>query len=363
MTATVSAARPALALVQPTPRPGRRALEFIRWAIDAFGQPGTRPETVIVPRSQTALGLAHEDIDSQGTVSWYMRQLRHAGVVVGTRPVVVDLDTLDQLAGEPTSGLSDLDTGQTQFEPPEPASEHAGDVAELLAQRAEQQARLAQLQAELALTDVALARAAARAGTADSPTGGVREFANAGLANSRIDRESRESAFANQEGRKVDLDHPPSFLDPSFANRARETREDSRTDDDETDQEEAPLTLDEVDEIVEPLRALCRETCRPDRLDNRGRRKLAQLGRKALTAGVETFCREVASDAAIRKPMGVFVRRGEHRDPETFTSQSRSTVRRPGGRHDDDCLCGGTGVLPADAAETAYVACPGQATS
>jgi len=82
-----------LAAAQRTLRPGRRALEFARWAVSEFGRPGTRPDTVVVDRTQKALTAAYGR--GEGTVAWYMSQLRTAGIVPSSRPLVIDVESLE----------------------------------------------------------------------------------------------------------------------------------------------------------------------------------------------------------------------------------------------------------------------------
>lgn len=317
-------ARPVLTLVTTPPRGGQRAIEFIRWAVDTFGEPAKGAGLVVVDRTQTELVAKHDGISSGGTVSRYMRQLRAAGIVVGDRPITVDLHVLARGAVEPATIMEDsaASTLHADSEAPVDAarSAPAPSVAELMAQRAEQQARLAQLQAELALTDVAIARALSEPRPADveSP---AREFASRALAKPRAIREIREPELANQDGRKGSLDHLPSFLTPDVATRARGTREPSRTST-QPGAGEPTLTYTEVDEILEPLRAWCRSAGRIDHLDDNGRSFLAPLGRNRLTAGVARIHSEADNDRDIRKPVGLLIDRARKHHTETFQAQA-----------------------------------------
>jgi hypothetical protein len=317
-----------------TPRPGARALEFIHWAIDTHGQPGPSPGRVTVGRSQAALVAAHPAIDSQGTVSWYLRQLRDAGIVVGARPITVDLDALGPITGQqdPHSGVTDeTSTGDGDGESPGVAHLPGSRlVAVLLARRAEQQARLAQLQAELALTDAAIARAFVDFDRNAGPVADTRDLANNDSRDSRLPADlvnDRDAKLANQEGRKVYLVNPPSFLNPPVANRDRETRDHSRAGEFAT-RGPAP-SFELVDEIVEPLRAWCRTNGRIDHLDDTGRCTLAALGEAQLSAGVTTILLEAAADPTIRRPVGLLIDRARKGHADTFRPPTSPPSPRP----------------------------------
>lgn len=90
--------RPALAVVRPPARAGRRAVEFIQWAVDAYGSPSLDSRAVVIGRSQAS--LADDAGRSAGTVAGYLRELRDAGVVRGSRPIVVDTAALPGWSGE-----------------------------------------------------------------------------------------------------------------------------------------------------------------------------------------------------------------------------------------------------------------------
>lgn len=320
-------ARPALILVESTPRPGRRAIEFIRWAISNHGTTTpAAPGQVTVTCSQAALTLAYDHVASAGTVAWYMAQLRQAGIVVRTRPaIVVDLDALHHL-DPPDRPPRPTDPGPLADSVPDVASspttgnraevgadQHAPSLAALFARQAEQLGRAVQVLAELAATQAEIARTLAAQA---APT---RDSASPALAESAPIREFAESRLADPLGRRKDVDQPPTFLDSRIANLADQRLATSRPAATAPWAGDDTLADQEVDEIVEPLRAWCRANGRSDRLDRNGRRTLAPLGRGPLTAGVTAIQQEAATDPTIRSPLGLLIDRARRCDPDTFT--------------------------------------------
>lgn len=281
-----------LAVAAPPPRPGRRAIEFARWAADEFGTPGSRPGMVVVDCTQKTLTAACGR--GSGTVAWYMTQLRDAGVVVSSRPLVLDLQALDG-------------------PPPTPAVERARpELTGLLAHHAELVAQTAELLAAMTATQTEIARA----------------VANEEPAQLAIVRGIRD-----QEGRKFDRDHLPDLP----ARREPATR-------DPRNPRPAQMELADVDRLVDPLRQLCRRTNRPEHLDDRGRGILAELPPVALEAAVTALTHEATTDLTITRPLGLLISRVRQHDPIADAAGvplGSGDDRAP----DPSCpACGGTGL-------------------
>lgn len=344
--------RPALTLVGPPPQvAGRRALEFIRWAVEHHGLDGGEPGKVVIHKTQVALAAAYYRKVSERTVSWYLGQLRSVGVVLSRGPIAVDVELLEELtgAGWVTGARSRAPVSRNTSPAYESAAEAPIGMSELLAQRAEQTARLAQLQAEIALTDVAIVRAVEAGERRGMSASIVRGSANPGLADSRKTR----GKLADQEGRKVDLNPLPSFPDSLAANRDRGSANSPRIEAEWSSGESGRIPLAEIDELVEPLRALCRATKRPDHLDANGRATLAALGRDVIETGLENFIPEVEADLSIHSPVRLFVHRAQRGDPDTFNVR-RSANQGSAGRADPEPAaiviyhcesCGGSGTI------------------
>lgn len=333
-------------------RPGRRALAFIQWAVDT--QAVVDGRFAVITCSQKELMVRHGAVGSQGTVAWYINQLRQAGIITDTRPITVDLDTLAQFQlargarpapTTPGRGGAVVDGPWLR---PGPHSDRSSDLdssfgggggvgaggpdplLELLV-------RHGQLLAELTAVHAELLTAVLGGGPAAQLTDG-RELTDqdvAQLADRRDNREIRDIRESHttqkevQEGRGCTEDHEeslPAFL-PAPANRANR---DHREPQSATGREPGcggakagrPMSYAEVDALVEPLKELCRRTGRPDRLDMNGRRILAALTREQLAAGVESLRKEAAADTRITRPVGLLVRRALDQD-DSFTPPPR----------------------------------------
>lgn len=267
------------AAAEPSPaRPGRRAVEFARWAAAEFGTPGPRPGTVLVDRSQKALTAAYGR--GAGTVAWYVSQLRSAGAVLSSRPLVLDMTALD--------GPADIAAVVPLPDRPPPADARP-ELLELLARHAELVDRAAELVADMAAVQADIARAAA----------------NERLADPRSSATVRELRGSLQEVRK-EIANPPDLP-------ASRPREPATADSRNPRPQQTPLP--EVDRLVEPLRRLCRQTGRPDHLDTRGRHLLAELPPSTLESAVRTLIHEATTDARIARPLGLLINRARNLDP------------------------------------------------
>ena len=118
--------------------------------------------------------------------------------------------------------------------------------------------------------------------------------------------------------RKEDL---PSFQ----ANTTRESRDtEERSDRLPAVPTDEALPHHLVDELVAPLRALARQSGRPDALDDHGRGVLARLAEDQLRSGVAQVMREARADTRIYKPVGLLVHRAREARPEFFTDPAPS---------------------------------------
>lgn len=304
----------AVVVTQSPPGAPRRPLEFIEWAVAQFGSPGPPGAgRVVIACSQKELTLAFPGVASQGTVAWYVSQLRQAGVVVGTRPLVVDVAALARArtgdAGSPAGPAGGGEDEAGGERAPEPVGGGGdGEMFDLLARQARQVAQVSELLAQLMATNAEiLAALAAEGGGRDR--GGRRLGGLAEVARCRETRDSVTDKEGSQEGFPGSRRVLPSFLREDVATR------ESRAAGSEGGAVLAPAS---VDELVAPLRDWCRRNNRSDRLDDRGRQVLGALGAEELRAGAAAVQREAAADARISRPLGLLVARARSRDLETF---------------------------------------------
>ncbi len=118
--------------------------------------------------------------------------------------------------------------------------------------------------------------------------------------------------------RKEDL---PSFQ----TNRTRESRDTAeRSHELPAAPTDEPLPYHLVDELVAPLRALARQSGRPDALDDHGRGVLARLSEDQLRSGVAQVMREARADVRVYKPVGLLVHRAREARSEFFTDPAPS---------------------------------------
>lgn len=331
-----------------TPHPGRRALEFCSWAVERFGVSSVAdPDNIIISASQAELALAHPQVDSPGTVAYYIRKLRQAGVVTQTRPIHIDAHRLSTLTEEPATNTRRAPVGEpTASRPSAPeASTRTGggggdgggrasggsvDAYSLLV---EQNRLISQTIEVLAAAVQAQSKLIDQLTSVDAPVlRGSRESANDGFADSAIVRGIRESQEGRQEVSLTLLENPdlPELPDlPTRSVREDEARESANSGHGVprtfAEREfpadirgEARLPHQVVDEAVAPLRDWCQRNGRPFRLDDRGREVLAGLSVEALKAGVENLCREASQDSSITRPIGLLIRRAQTGDLDTF---------------------------------------------
>lgn len=301
---------------------GGRPVRFILWAVNTFGSPAPGDDgLIVIATTQQELARAYQNT-SPGTVAWYVSRLRAAGIVVDTRPLLVDPRALEgpgptgttSLIGEPTApgrvdAVCDVDRIAAHGEAPSAGA----DTLPWVLRQAQLMSRLTQLVAELASVQAELAEALADINDPVPAASRSRDSASDRLAEPAPTREHREPIKEGSPG-----DDTSSFLarEPDANPRLAGNRGDSRTEPPEEDAERLSDTA--VDRLVAPLRRLCRETGRSDRLDDRGRRVLAPLGHDALVAGVAAIQREAQGDPRITRPIGLLISRAQRRDPDTF---------------------------------------------
>lgn len=302
-----------------------RALHFIRWAADTYGQPTLDdPDRVVIWTTQAQLTAACPGIRSAGTVAYYVSRLRDLGIVVGTRPIIVDLarlasppavdpvprPSLRAVAPSPTTQPSRIEGGGGE-DLPDLASRLAEVLQDCLAMQRQLMAWLANL----------------------LPSS-LRPFAEIRDPDSRDSRKSAkfaENRESFQEGRKgpevpKEQDIPPTEknLLPSSPSPHATVRDSATTirerSASRTVRGTGPqLTDEQIAEAVEPLRAWCRRHGRPARLDDRGRSLLATYREEQLRAGVATILAEAnTAGSTISSPLGLLVARAASGD-ECFT--------------------------------------------
>lgn len=310
--------------------PARRPLEFISWAVAQHGRAcgGGR---AVVGCSQRELTLAWGRAASQGTIAWYLAQLRQRGVVVGTRPLLVDLAALDAArsgAARPTNDAPEavLNGAEEQPTPRPPGGgggggdHHRSTLAELLAEQTVLVAQMARLLAD-AMDLQARILASSGRGAVHEPlaevASGVADVASP-IAETASTRGSRDP---QAEGSEVVVlpgqdRGSPTFLPGPTREPSREPTRGSRTPD--ARESGVPvLSPARVAGLVEPLVRLCRVTGRADHLDERGRAVLGRFDADRLAHGVGRMQREATADTRITSPLGLLVAKARS-DPAYF---------------------------------------------
>lgn len=299
--------------------PGPRALEFITWAVDTYGTPSNRGDnTALILASQAELVLAHPRVDSAGTVAYYVRRLRRAGVITSTRPIEVDLDA-----------LHDLDAANTHTPPLNTPGQHERtsggeapdasptDLVELLARHNELVATALSALAEslVVQNQILAALHTDPRGTRDSANQDVAEPAN--IRGIREPQEEGRKGFDLKVVENPDLPDLPDVAEPAnLADQFADTTE--------------PLPRQVLDEALRPLQQWCIDNGKPARIDDRGRAVLAHLNIDELHAGVRTIRTEAAAGSDIRNPLGLLIQRAQAGDTDTFRPTKPATPRTQG---------------------------------
>ncbi|MBW3615905.1 MAG: hypothetical protein KY439_11455 [Actinobacteria bacterium] len=301
-----------------------RAIAFLADVVDRHGR-RLDDVRIEIPLSQAELARQHDC--SAGTVAYYLQ--RAGDIVISRRRqgLVVDRTALESALHPgplPRSAAHSrhLRVAPTPPSPPPPVPGLSADqVVTVVSTLAD---CLTHVSSQLGLiADQLLAAVASQpANPATAASAKPRISADPATLADRV------SLFSS--GRKEE--NLPSFQ----ANRTREIRDtEERSDRLPLASANEALPYDLVDELVAPLRALARQSGRPETLDNHGRDVLARLSEDQLRYGVAHVMREARADARIYKPLGLLVHRARETRAEFFSEPAPSRPVRVN-RTDDD---------------------------